>query len=310
MDTLRAMRYFVRVVELGSISAVSREEATSQPNVSKVLRALEAQLGTRLVERSTAGLSPTDQGMRFYRRAKGVLDEYREALDEARGLTERPAGLLRINAPVAFGQLRLNGIVQRFMSAWPEIEVELILEDRYVDLVEDGVDVALRLGRHLPPDAIARRIAASQRRLYASPAYLERHGIPAAPDALAAHAFIRFAWTRDGGMLQLERGGESVQVAAGGRYRINNAMAIRDAMTGGAGIGLCPEWLVDDLLAGGQLVPVLGEWSAGAQELFLLFPSRRYQPLRARLFAEQLAAEVATLPGFLVTASPPLPSPG
>lgn len=298
MDSLRAMRYFVRIVELGSFSAVSREEATSQPNVSKVLRALEAELGTRLVERSTAGLTPTDQGMRFYRRAKGVLEEYQEAHDEARGLTERPAGLLRINAPVAFGQLRLNAIVQRFMAAWPEIAVELILEDRYVDLVEDGVDVALRLGRRLPPDAIARRIASAQRRLYASPAYLERHGSPHLPGELAAHEFIRFAWTADGGVLHLERNGESVQVQAGGRYRINNAMAIRDAVAGGAGIGLCPEWLVNDLLAAGRLVPVLEEWNAGTQELFLLFPSRRYQPLRARLFAEELATAVAALPGF------------
>lgn len=298
MDTLRAMRYFVRVVELGSISAVSREEATSQPNVSKVLRALEAELGTRLVERSTAGLHPTDQGLRFYRRAKGVLDEYREALDEARGLTERPAGLLRINAPVAFGQLRLNSIVQRFMAAWPEIEVELILEDRDVDLVEDGVDVALRLGRRLPPDAVARRIAASQRCLYAAPGYLARNGTPAVPGDLAAHECIRFAWTPDAGLLHLERGIESVQVPAAGRYRINNAMAIRDAMAQGCGIGLCPEWLVDDLLAAGQLVPVLGEWSAGTQELFLLLPSRRYQPLRVRLFVEQLATEVGALAGF------------
>lgn len=298
MDTLRALRYFVRVVELGSISAVSREEATSQPNVSKVLRALEAELGTRLLDRSTSGLTATDQGMRFYRRSKGVLEEYREARDEARGLTERPAGLLRINAPVAFGQLRLNGIVQRFMAAWPEIDIELILEDRYVDLVEDGVDIALRLGRRLPPDAVARRLAASQRRLYASPAYLERHGTPATPEALATHAFIRFAWSLDGGVLHLERGGESVQVQAGGRYRINNAMAIRDAMVGGVGIGMCPEWLVGDLLASRALAPVLDTWSAGVQELFLLFPSRRYQPLRARLFAEQLAAEVAALPGF------------
>ena len=298
MDTLRAMRYFVRVVELGSISAVSREEATSQPNVSKVLRALEAELGTRLVERSTSGLRPTDQGLRFYRRAKGVLDEYREALDEARGLTERPAGLLRINAPVAFGQLRLNAIVGRFLAAWPEIEVELILEDRYVDLVEDGVDVALRLGRRLPPDAIARRIGASQRRLYAASAYLARRGTPATPQELALHEFIRFAWTPDGGMLHLERRDDTVEVQARGRYRINNAMAIRDAMLDGAGIGLCPEWLVDDLLAAGRLAPVLGAWSAGAQELFLLYPSRRYQPLRARLFAEELEKEVRALPGF------------
>jgi DNA-binding transcriptional LysR family regulator len=298
MDTLRAMRYFVRMVELGSMSAVSREEGTTQPNVSKVLRALEAELGTRLIERSTTSLHPTDQGMRFYRRAKGVLDEFREALDEARGLTERPAGLLRINAPVAFGQLRLNAIVGRFLAAWPEIEVELILEDRYVDLVEDGVDLALRLGRRLPPDAIARRIAASQRRLYAAPAYLAGRGAPVTPQDLAQHECIRFAWTADGGMLHLERGAESVDVQARGRYRINNAMAIRDAMLAGGGIGLCPEWLVDDLLAAGRLLPVLGEWSAGAQELFLLYPSRRYQPLRARLFADLLAREVQALPGF------------
>ena len=151
MDTIRAMRYFVRAVEL----------------------------------RSTTGLSLTEPGQRFYARALLVLEEFDQAVAVAQGATEQAAGLLRVNAPVAFGQLRLNALVQQFLARYPQVQVELILNDHFVDLVEEGVDVALRLGSTLPPMAVARTLGASARVLVASPAYLAQRGAPAQPDQLA-----------------------------------------------------------------------------------------------------------------------------
>ena len=304
MDTLRCMHFYVRAIELGSLSAVAREQASTQPTISKAMTALEKNLGVRLFERSTTRLAPTTQGQRFYERAKRVLEEFNEAVADARGQTETPTGLLRVNAPVALGQFRLAALVQDFLRRYPDIEVELILNDRLVDLVEEGVDVALRLGATLPPDAIARKVGQSARWLVASPDYVARHPRLRKPEELANHEYIRFAWLASGGEVELGNGKRSVTVATRGRYRVNHALAIRDALAGGAGVGLCPAWLVHDLLASGQLQRVLPQWQGGAQDLYLLIPSRRYQPLRARLFMEFIAAGLSKLPGFAAPARP------
>jgi DNA-binding transcriptional LysR family regulator len=176
-------------------------------------------------------------------------------------------------------------MVQRFMADHPAIDVELILNDRFVDLVEEGVDVAFRQGGTLPPDAIGRHLAMVPRFLVASPAYLARRGVPAVPDALAAHDVVRFAWT-PGNTIELFRGDEQARVQTASRFRVNNALAIREALVMGSGIGMCPDWLVRDLLDRGELVRVLDGWTARAQDLTLLYPSRQFQPLRTRLFID------------------------
>ena len=300
MDTLRSLSFFVRAVELGSLSAVAREQATTQPTVSKVVAALEHELGVRLLERSTTHLAATPQGQRFYARSKRVLEEYAEAVAEARGQTEQPSGLLRLNAPVALGQFHVNALLQRFLARYPEITVELVLNDRMVDLVEDGVDVALRLGAAaaLPPQVVARPLGQSPRWLVAAPAYLARAGALDTPQDLTRHDYVRFAWLPEGDLVALHAGARAVAVHTRGRYRVNNALAIRDALALGGGVGLCPAWLVRDLLAEGRLVRVLPAWEGAAQQLHLLYPTRRYQPLRARLFNDFIAAEVLLLPGF------------
>jgi DNA-binding transcriptional LysR family regulator len=298
MDTLRSLQCFVRAVELGSLSAVAREQHTTQSNISKIVAALEDELGVRLLERSTASLAPTMPGRRFYERARGVLEEYADAVADARGETAAASGLLRINAPVALGQFCLNGYVQDFLRQYPGMEVELILNDRMADLVEEGVDVAVRLGGELPPNVVARRIGSSPRILVAAPAYLKAHGTPRTPAQLADHAYIRFAWLRTGDALELSDGAQSVTVATHGRYRVNNALAIRDTLAAGGGIGLCPEWLVHDLLAQRKLRRVLRRWHGPAQELHLLYPSRRYLPHRVRLLLDYLQQRFAGQPGL------------
>jgi DNA-binding transcriptional LysR family regulator len=297
MDTLHAMRVFVRTLELGSLSAAAREFGTTQPTVSKWLAQLERQLRVRLVERSTRGLSPTEQGQRFYADAKRIVEQFDAAVGDVQGMTGQAAGLLRINAPVALGQFRINAMVQRFMADHPAIDVELILNDRFVDLVEEGVDVAFRLGGTLPPDAIGRHLATVPRFLVAAPSYLARRGKPVVPDELATHDVVRFAWT-PGNTVELFRGEEQVRVATSSRFRVNNALAIREALVLGSGIGVCPDWLVRDLLDSGELVRVLDGWAARPQALTLLYPSRQFQPLRTRLFIDFAVAQFRAIAGF------------
>ena len=297
MDTLHALRVFVRTLELGSLSAAAREFGTTQPTVSKWLAQLERQLRVRLVERSTRGLSPTEQGQRFYADAKRIVEQFDAAMGDVQGMTGQATGLLRINAPVALGQFRINAMVQRFLADHPAIDVELILNDRFVDLVEEGVDVAFRLGGTLPPDAIGRHLATVPRFLVAAPKYLARRGVPSVPDDLPAHDVVRFAWT-PGNTVELFRGEERARVPTASRFRVNNALAIREALVLGGGIGVCPDWLVRDLLDSGELVRVLDEWVARPQDLTLLYPSRQFQALRTRLFIDFAVGQFSGIAGF------------
>lgn len=297
MDTLRLMRTFVRAIELKSLSAVAREAGTTQPTVSKMLAQLEQQLSVRLFERSTRGLAATEQGQRFYADAKLILEQFDAAVGALKGSNAEASGLLRINAPVALGQYRINAMVQQFLAAHPGIDIELILNDRFVDLIEGGVDIAFRLGGTLPADAFGKHLATIPRLLVASPAYLAARGSPATPAELSAHDVVRFAWTPGQG-IELFRNGEATQVVIKSRYRVNNALAIRETLLLGGGIGLCPAWLVRDVLDSGALVPVLPAWTARPQALYLLYPSRKYQPLRSTLFIDFAIRSLESLPGF------------
>jgi DNA-binding transcriptional LysR family regulator len=297
MDRIRAMEVFVRTVELGSLSAAARAFGLTQPTVSKMLGQLEQMLGARLLERSTRGLAPTEQGQRFYTDTKALLEQFDSAVGAVQGLTGKVVGELRINAPVGLGQHRLNAMVQRFLVDHSGIDIELVLNDRFVDLVEEGVDLAFRLGGALPADAVGRHLARTARFLVAAPAYRDRHGLPEQPVELSSHNVIRFAWT-PGDTMELHSAGERVQIPVSGRFRANNAMAIRDALVLGGGIGMCPVWLVSDLLDSGDLVRVLPAWSAPPQDLYLLYPSRRYLPMRTRLFIDFVTEEFGRLPGF------------
>jgi DNA-binding transcriptional LysR family regulator len=299
MDTLRAMRTFVRTLELGSLSAAARELGTTQPTVSKLLAQLEQHLSVRLFQRSTTGLSPTEQGRQFYLDAKLVLDGFDAAVGTVQGMGGQVSGLLRINAPVGLGQLRINAIVGRFLAAHPAVEIELVLDDRYIDMVAEGVDIAFRLGGPLPPDVTGRHLATIPRFLAASPAYLQQRGVPEQPADLTNHNFVRFAWT-PGTTIDLHRGDQALQVPVRSRYRVNNALAIREALVLDSGIAICPDWLIHDLLSSRALVQVLPGWMARSQDLYVLTPSRRYQPLRLKTFIDFTVEQFRQLEGFHV----------
>jgi DNA-binding transcriptional LysR family regulator len=298
LDTLQSMRLFTRSIELGSFSAVARAEQITQPTVSKIIAALEKSLGVRLIERTTTSLTPTEEGRRFYQRCTQLLEEYVEVVADVRGQAQQLAGALCVSAPLGLGELRLNALVMEFLASHPKIEVELILNDRMVDLVEEGVDLAIRLGDQLPPNAIARNVASSPRVLVASPGYIKRAPRIRRPQDLASHQYIRFARLESGPIVEFTMDTEKVVVATAGRYRINSSLALRQCFLKGIGLGSAPAWLVQDLIDKGQLVRVLPKWTQPPQPVHLVYPSRRYQPLRTRAFLHYMSKRLVTLPGF------------
>lgn len=295
MDTLRAISAFVHSVELGSLSGAARALGTTQPTVSKLVAGLEQALGVRLLRRAAAGLTLTEEGQRFHERAQRMLEDYDEAVADAQQRVEQPRGLLRVSAPVALGQCRLNAMVAEFLAAYPDIELELVLDDRFIHPLEERIDVSLRLGGPLPQDLIARHLGRWPRVLVASPAYLAARGKPRQPQDLLAHDYLRYAPGDDG--LLLEGSAGPVNVPLRSRYRVNNAVAMLDSVLAGVGISLQPTWMVAELLAERRLVRVLPAYTGPAQEAHLLYAARPYQPRRVRVLVDFLAQRIALLPG-------------
>lgn len=296
MDTLRALSAFVHSVELGSLSGAARALDTTQPTVSKLVAGLERSLGVQLLRRTAAGLSLTEEGQRFHERAQRVLEDYGDAVSDARDGLQQPRGLLRMSAPVTLGQRHLNAMALEFLALYPDIELELVLDDRFVDPLQERIDVSLRVGGTLPPDLVARHLGTWPRVLVVSPAYVAARGKPRKPQDLLAHDYLRYASGDDDG-LRLSGPEGPVDVPVRSRYRVNNAVAMLDSVLAGAGISLQPTWMVADLLAQGRLVRVLARHTGPAQEVHLLYAPRRHQPLRVRVLVDFLAQRVAKLPG-------------
>ncbi len=297
------MRLFTRAVELGSFSAVAREENTSQPTVSKMIAALEQHLRVRLLERTTTSLTLTEEGKRFYERSKRLIEEYADAVADARGQTHMFVGALRINAPVGLGELRLNALILEFLAKYPEIEIELILNDHVIDLVEEGVDVAIRLGGELPPNVIARNIAFSPRVLVATREYVERAPKINKPEDLTQHEYFRFAGLAFESRLEFFNNTEKVVVLTKGRFRVNSSLALRECFLEGKGLGSAPAWLVQDLIDTGDMIRLLPNWEMLPQQAHLVYPSRKYQPQRTRALLQFMAERIPKLPGFHAPAS-------
>jgi DNA-binding transcriptional LysR family regulator len=294
MDRLRAMSAFVRVAELGSLSAAARSLFTTQPTVSKLIAALERSLDVRLLERGAARATLTDEGVRFVERARRLLEDYDEAVADLDSRTREPRGLVRIAAPVALGELQLNALMMRSLQQYPELQIDMVLEDRFVDPVEERFDLTVRIGGALPPDLVARELASWPRYIVASPDYIKRHGRPRTLDDLARHQFLRYPnWTGEVVTLNGALGSTKLPVIT--RYSINHAVALLDAVREGAGIAFQPCWMVNELLRRKALVRLLPEWSGPAQTVYLLSLSHRRQAMRVALMKDLLVREIQAL---------------
>jgi DNA-binding transcriptional LysR family regulator len=286
---LEQIRTFVRAVETGSFTAVAAEQGQSQPTVSRQIAALEDHLGVRLMQRTTRALTLTDEGRDYYSHARGLLDAVEEA-----ALAVRPdaavRGMLRIAAPLAFARLHLMPRMARFLDAHPDLRTDWVLGDRAVDLVEEGVDLAIRIGRISDQGLIARKIGLMRRVTVARPDYFARAGRPQHPEDLKHHDCIVYT-----GLATVDEwhfvapGGSPIMVKVSGRVRVSASEGMRSALLEGLGVAVCPTWLFTDEIETGVVERVLNGFEPAALPIQAVYPSRRLVPPRVRAFVDYLA---------------------
>jgi DNA-binding transcriptional LysR family regulator len=293
------MRTFVRVAERGNLSAVSRELGIGQSTVTRQLRELEDAVGVSLLSRTTRRVTLTDEGRRYYTDCVQILRLVEQAGDEARGARGAPAGTIRISCTAALGVLHVSRLIFAFQDRYPDIGIDLSLADERINLVREGVDIALRLGPLNDSSMKLRALGRSRRLLVAAPTYLAARGRPKAARELSGHEGVRMANIAGSDILVLEgpRGARE-SVAFDGRLRVDHGLAAREALVAGRGIAPAHRWLVDDLLAGGRLEPVLPDYAPPAVELNMLIVPERAGIARVRLLVNFLVREIGSIPGI------------
>ncbi len=301
MDRLAAMQTFVRVVESGSFSAVARESQATQSAVSKQVAALERALGARLLNRTTRSLALTEEGERYFEQARRLVAEIAEAESGLRQGEQQLTGWLRVAASVGFGRLKLLPLVKSFLAAHPGVKIDLRLNDGFIDLVEQGIDVAVRIGELSDSTLVARRIGTTKRVLIASRKYLRSlpkgRKAPRLPEDLLQHNCIVYtelatqnAWTFTAGPGAPVEVGTVVTVRAQGNLQTNSSEVVRAAVLSGMGIGFSPTWLFEDEMAKGDLQVQLPDWPAQSMPVHLVSPSQRRQSAKVRAFSDHLVA--------------------
>lgn len=297
MDRLQQLSVFRRVVETGNITRAARDLAMSQPNVSRIIAELEARLGVPLLLRSPRGLAATEAGQAFYADAIRVLDALEEAEAKVRANQAALSGPVRVTAMAPLFNRIVMPWLPEFLAEHPEIEFEALLETRIADLVEEGIDLAIRVGPIADQSLIARRLGRLEIALFASPDHLARHGVPETPEALATHPFCRVGVTRAPVTLRLEGPqGRVAQIGAQVRFRSTDVDAVTCATTGALGIGVLPVWSAAQHEREGRLVRVLPGWRAEAREVCAVWPGSRTLPRRVRAFLDRLVERCAVDP--------------
>ena len=287
MDRYTALQVFRHVAEGGSFAAAGRRLGLSPAAVSKNVAQLEAHAGARLIQRTTRRMALTEAGRTYLAHVVRALDALADA-DHALCPTRTTAsGLLRVSAPMSVGLMRLSRLVPAFLARHPALSLDLHLDDRRVDLVRDGFDLAIRASDRLDDSTlVARRLAALRHVLCAAPGYLARHGAPATPADLAAHPLVRFSLSGHADTWTFTRAGRTERVPVAGRYAVTSSLAVRDALLAGFGISLVPALYVEDDLAAGRLQPVLADWHTVATELYAVYPSRQHLAPKVRAFVD------------------------
>jgi DNA-binding transcriptional LysR family regulator len=290
MDRLAALIAFARVAETGSFSAAARALALSKSLISRQVSALEAELGARLIARTTRSLALTEAGRGYYEQVARILAQMEEADLSVSQLQATPRGKLRVNAPMSFSLLRLAPVLPDFLALYPEIDVDLSMNDRRVDLMEEGFDLAIRLGRLAESSLVARKLGPMQRIVCASPAYLAERGLPKVPADLRVHDCLCYSnadtvdeWRFSGPE------GRAITVEVKGRVRANNGDLLRLAALRGLGLVDLPSFLVGADIEAGALVPVLRDYIRQEGGVYAVYPHARYLPPKIRVFIDFLA---------------------
>ena len=305
MDRLGATEAFVRVVDAGSFSSAAKQLRIGQPAISKTVAQLEERLGVRLLLRSTHRLTPTEAGRNFYERAKQSIEAAEEAELATRGAAGTLSGRLRFCAPVTFTRLHVMPHLSIFLAEHPSLDIDVVLEDRDIDLIEAGIDVALRIDR-LPDSAVtARKIAQCRRHVIGTSAYFAAMGVPQAPADLLAHEAIIYAQRAGGATWGFRKGTAETTVTVSGRLRVSAAEGVREAVLAGLGISIGgSEWLFAPELKSGAVQAVLADWLLPPVDLWAVFPTGRQASAKARAFVSFIESQMS-ISGFGVGSRSP-----
>ncbi len=300
---LNDVAVFERVVSEGSLTAAAARLNQPKSSVSRSLSRLEADLGVRLLQRTTRKLHLTEAGQVFFERTRRVLGELRDAEQAVTQLQESPRGNLRITMPVELGMKFMGKVVAEFMQRYPEVSMEVELSGRVVNLVDEGFDLGLRIGEFRDSSLVARKLGNLSARFYASPAYLGRHGVPKKPEDMATHEMILFMQTKENTVQlfkeSLKEGGQAAcKLTLTGRFTVNNVSMACDAAVSGLGIALAPPFLCADAVASGQLLPVLPEYRVCNGGLYAMYPSREHMPVALRAFLDFVSERMSEHPWF------------
>lgn len=305
MDYFAALRAFVRSVELGSFSAAANEQGAKVSTISRQVSALEEDVGAALFNRSTRRLHLTEAGGALYERAARIIAELDDARAATRALSSRPQGLLRVTVPAAFGRRHVMPHLPAFLESYPDIRVDMAFDDRTLDLIEAGMDVAIRIGALADSSLIARRLATHRRRPVASPAWLARQAPIAVPEDLVPLDCLSFALQPGAAWYcrpRKEPAEETRAIAVGGRLRVNDSDALLRAAIDGLGVALLPDWLSAEAVGDGRLVPLLTDWdwamTTGPEPaIWGIYPPKKRVSPKVRAFldfmAERFAGEAA-----------------
>jgi DNA-binding transcriptional LysR family regulator len=296
ISNIAGLAVFAKVVERESFSRAAQDLGVSKSAVSKQISALETRLGARLLNRTTRRLSLTEAGARLYERCRRIITEVEAAEEEAGQLHSRPTGTLRLSAGMSFGHLHLAPAIAAFIDTHPGLNVELALNDRVVDLVEEGYDLALRIGKLETSTLIQRRLTTIRLLTVAAPQYIGRRGEPRHPSELSDHDCISYSYVRAGGAWSFTIPDGPARVKINPRVQINNGDAIAQVVEAGAGISQLPSFIAFDGLRRGRLKTVLGAFEPTALGLYAVYPQSRNLSVKVRIFIDFLARKFAGTP--------------
>jgi DNA-binding transcriptional LysR family regulator len=296
MDLFKAMSVFVKVAETGSLTAAAVALDISNPSVTRHLADLEGHLGARLFNRSTRRLSLTETGAAFLERSKQLLFDLEEATSAANSSTASPGGTLRINAPISFAVSHLARVLPHYSERYPKVSLDVTLSDRVVNLVEEGYDLAIRIGRIQDSSLVARKIAPVRLLLCAAAAYLERHGTPLVPSDLKQHHCLSYSYAATPDEWQFEHAGENHVVRIKGPMHANNGDLLREAALAGMGIILQPSFIVGDDIRSNKLITLLPGYTAAMTHIYAVYPSRQHLSAKVRTFVDYLVEQFGDNP--------------
>jgi len=283
------MQCFVLVVEEGSFSAAANRMGISKSMCSKHISDLEELLGSRLLTRSTRSVAPTALGVEYFGKAKSILSQIDEAMKSVRRYSETPSGSLRIAVAVSYSHKVLPPLITKFMRDYPDVQLDLVLDDKYRDLVKEGIDAAIRIGELEGSSLFARRLHGAQMYLVASPDYVARHGAPVQPSDLTRHRCLYYSNTRGAGTWRFIRGDEVVHQKVHPIFSANTGDMIVAAALAGLGVAPLPEFLIAEDLAAGRLVPLMPDYGMPELPVSVVYPSRKHQTAALRAFLEVLS---------------------